>query len=187
MPLGPAPERGTLLGSPPTSGISIGQHGVAGPPFEVNRRAEPTGTQQTVPRASFQQLPVQRRAEILAIAAEEFGERGFQATSYNQLLQRLGIGKSSAYHYFEDKADSFRSAVAESYAKWFRSSSPLTQPETREEYWPYIRELNENGFRFMLEDPALPRCCSARCARRPVSNECWALNRCSPPSTSTIK
>ena len=106
-----------------------------------------------MPRASFQQLPVQRREEILAIAAEEFGARGFQGTSYNQLLQRLGIGKSSAYHYFEDKADLFRTAVAESYAKWFRSSSALAQPRAREEYWPYILELNDNGFRFMLEDP----------------------------------
>ena len=104
------------------STVLLGRH------FAARTAGTTDGTQRTVPRASFQQLPVQRRAEILAIAAEEFGARGFQATSYNQLLQRLGIGKSSAYHYFEDESGLFRSAVAESYAKWFRGSSPLTQP-----------------------------------------------------------
>jgi len=114
-----------------------------------------------VPRASFQQLPAQRREEILGTAAEEFAAHGFQGTSYNQLLQRLGIGKSSAYHYFEDKADLFRTAVAESYSKWFRSLSALTPPQTREAFWPYILQVNLDGFRFMLEDPtsvALMQC-----------------------------
>jgi AcrR family transcriptional regulator len=114
-----------------------------------------------VPRASFQQLPVERREEILRAAAEEFAVRGFQGTSYNQLLLRLGIGKSSAYHYFEDKADLFRTAVSETYTKWFRSLSALTPPSERAAFWPYIFEINLDGFRFMLEDPtsaALMQC-----------------------------
>ena len=114
-----------------------------------------------MPRASFQQLPPERREEILATAAEEFAARGFQGTSYNQLLARLGLGKSSAYHYFEDKADLFRTAVAENYAKWFRSLSTLAPPTDRAGFWRYVFELNLNGFRFMLEDPtsaALMQC-----------------------------
>jgi AcrR family transcriptional regulator len=114
-----------------------------------------------VPRASFQQLPATRRAEIVSIAAEEFAAHGFQGTSYNQLLLRLGIGKSSAYHYFEDKADLFRTAIAESYTKWFQSLSALTPPKEREEFWQYLLEINVHGFRFMLEDPtsaALMQC-----------------------------
>jgi len=115
----------------------------------------------SMPRASFQQLPLERREEILAMAAEEFAARGFQGTSYNQLLQRLGIGKSSAYHYFEDKADLFRTAVAERYTKWFESLATLRPARTREDFWRYLFDLNLNGFRFMLEDPtaaALMQC-----------------------------
>jgi len=114
-----------------------------------------------VPRASFQQFAIERREEILAIAAQEFAALGFHGTSYNRLLLRLGIGKSSAHHCFEDKADLFRTAVSECYGKWFRSLSRLTPPSKREQFWPYILEVNVNGFRFMLEDPtaaALMQC-----------------------------
>ncbi|MEI9949806.1 MAG: TetR/AcrR family transcriptional regulator [Pseudomonadota bacterium] len=121
-----------------------------------------------MPRASFQQLPEARREEILAAAAQEFATHGFQRTSYNQLLLRLGIGKSSAYHYFEDKADLFRTAVAENYAKWFRGLSALTPPKEREGFWPYIFELNLNGFRFMLEDPT--SAALIQCAVREATN-----------------
>jgi AcrR family transcriptional regulator len=106
-----------------------------------------------VPRQSFDRLPAERRAEILRIAAEEFAAHGFHGTSYNRLLTRLGLGKSSAYHYFEDKADLLRAAVIERYQAFFEGVAALPRPDRTSEYWPFIYELNLRGFRFMLEDP----------------------------------
>lgn len=114
-----------------------------------------------MPRRSFEQLPLERRQLILTSAIEEFAAHGYQGTSYNQLLARLGIGKSSAYHYFEDKADLFQAAVADCYVKFFEGLAELTDPSDVAGFWDLIRSAYLRGFRFMLESPnaaALMQC-----------------------------
>src|SRR5688500_12797223 len=82
----------------------------------------------TLLRQSFARLPVERRTAILAVAAEEFAAHGYHGTSYNRLLARLGIGKSSAYQYFEGKADLFRAAVMDRYTVFFEGVAALPLP-----------------------------------------------------------
>jgi AcrR family transcriptional regulator len=107
-----------------------------------------------MPRARFAQLPETRRAEIFAVAAEEFGKNGYHGTSYNALLARLGLGKSSAYYYFEDKADLFQAVVADRYRAFFCSVGEPAAPESPSEFWDFITEINRRGFDFMLDDPS---------------------------------
>jgi AcrR family transcriptional regulator len=121
-----------------------------------------------VPRQSFARLPAERREEILRIAAEEFAAHGFHGTSYNRLLARLGLGKSSAYHYFEDKADLLRAAVMERYQAFYVGIVAVKRPEVAGEFWKFIEELNLRGFRFMLEDPT--SVALMECLRREASN-----------------
>jgi TetR/AcrR family transcriptional regulator, transcriptional repressor of aconitase len=121
-----------------------------------------------VPRQSFARLPAERRAEILQIAAEEFAAHGYHGTSYNHLLKRLGLGKSSAYHYFEDKADLLRAAVIDRYQAFFEEVAALPRPERASEFWPFIHALNLRGFRFMLEDPT--SAALMECLRREASS-----------------
>jgi AcrR family transcriptional regulator len=126
----------------------------------VNHRTYPLGPlvqpvvqAAALPRRSFARLPPERRAEILALAAEEFAAHGYHGTSYNRLLARLGLGKSSAYHYFEDKADLLRTTVTERYLSFFQAVLLLPRPSRRSDFWPFIEEINLRGFRFMLDDP----------------------------------
>lgn len=121
-----------------------------------------------MPRQSFARLPLERRTAILALAAEEFAAHGYHGTSYNRLLGRLGIGKSSAYHYFEDKADLFRTAVIDRYTAFFEGVAALSLPEKKSEFWPFIGALNLRGFRFMLEDPT--SAALMECLRREASS-----------------
>lgn len=107
-----------------------------------------------MPRARFAQLAETRRAEIFAVAAEEFGKNGYHGTSYNALLARLGLGKSSAYYYFEDKADLFQAVVADRYRAFFDSVGEPAAPEAPHEFWDFITEINRRGFEFMLDDPS---------------------------------
>lgn len=44
-----------------------------------------------------------QREQILAQAAALFAERGFAATSMNQVAQACGLSKAALYHYFRDK------------------------------------------------------------------------------------
>jgi AcrR family transcriptional regulator len=125
-----------------------------------------------VPRGSFERLPKERRTRILAVAAEEFAKFGFHAASYNRLLTRAGLGKSSAYHYFEDKADLFLTVVSDRYRAFFESVDSSFEPSTPEDYWAIVNQVNLRGMQFMLSDPtstALMRCLTREGSSPPLT------------------
>ena len=64
-----------------------------------------------MPFARFARMPAEKRERLLTVAAREFGMHGYEAASLNRILDEAGIGKSSAYYYFEDKADLFGAVV----------------------------------------------------------------------------
>ena len=104
-------------------------------------------------RSHFEQLPEPRKTRILVLAAEQFAKDGFQGTSYNQLLARLGLGKGSAYYYFADKQDLFLTVVRACYQRFFQSLSALEAPTTSSEFWIYVETMNRRGLDFMVDDP----------------------------------
>jgi AcrR family transcriptional regulator len=106
-----------------------------------------------VARRRFDQLSEQRKDEILRTAAREFARSGFHDTSYNQLLETLGLGKSSAYYYFEDKRDLFLTAVERCYLAFFATVDGLERPVDAESFWAFVERSSRLGYEFMLEDP----------------------------------
>ena len=104
-------------------------------------------------RPRFQQLPRERREEILGVAAAEFARSGFHGTSYNQLLERLQLGKSSAYYYFEDKRDLFLTVLQRCYAAYFAVIKQLEPPTSADGYWAHLHRTTVLCYGFMLEDP----------------------------------
>ena len=106
-------------------------------------------------RRRFDDLPSERQEEILELAAQEFARSGFQGTSYNQLLERLKLGKSSAYYYFEDKRDLFLTVIERCYVDYFAELGRLPQPTTIDEYWEFVERGSSSGFQIMLADPTL--------------------------------
>ncbi len=104
-------------------------------------------------RPPFQQLPRERREEILGVAAAEFARSGFHGTSYNQLLERLQLGKSSAYYYFEGKRDLFLTVLQRCYGAYFAGIEQLERPTSASHYWDYVRRATVLGYEFMIEDP----------------------------------
>ena len=64
-----------------------------------------------MPFSRFTKMPHEKRERLFTVAAQEFAAHGFEAASLNRILEEAHIGKSSAYYYFEDKADLFRTVV----------------------------------------------------------------------------
>ena len=48
--------------------------------------------------------PRSKRGAILTAAVEQFGEIGYEATKWADVADRVGIGQTALYHYFESKA-----------------------------------------------------------------------------------
>ena len=88
--------------------------------------------QSVMARHRFERLPAERKEAILRTAAAEFAENGFHGTSYNQLLERLEFGKSSAYYYFDDKRDLFLTALGALLLDVLREHPRRRAPEGRE-------------------------------------------------------
>lgn len=104
-------------------------------------------------RKRFEQLPEDRQAKILEVAARRFAKDGFGGTSYNELLAEAGLGKSSAYYYFADKEDLFLTVVQGCYRRFFESIGDLPEPSTPAAFWEVVTEATERGMRFMRQDP----------------------------------
>lgn len=84
------------------------------------QRAKPSGAPGATSRISERRRTAQRngradysakRAEIITAAAEVFREKGYQATTLNDVAARLGTDRASLYYYVADKQELFHEAV----------------------------------------------------------------------------
>lgn len=82
-----------------------------------------------------------------------FAERGYDGTSYNELLREVGMGKSQAYYYFEDKADFFITAVAAVYEGYYALLLGLPEPKCPKEFWAQAEQLHLINFHYQADNP----------------------------------
>src|ERR1044072_9373741 len=76
--------------------------------------------------------PRSKRAAILAAAVESFGEAGFEATKWSTVAQRVGIGQTALYHYFESKTHCLltivRLELQRSHDKFTEATADVEEP-----------------------------------------------------------
>jgi AcrR family transcriptional regulator len=65
--------------------------------------------ERTGPRPS----PRNKRAEIVAVATEYFGENGYEDTKWADVASAVGLGPTALYHYFESKQQCLFEILAE--------------------------------------------------------------------------
>jgi AcrR family transcriptional regulator len=65
-------------------------------------------------RPPLPELTERRRKEIIATATRLFAERGYQATTLDDIARELGYTKGLVYHYFRSKAEIVHHAILES-------------------------------------------------------------------------
>lgn len=107
-----------------------------------------------MPRPGFYSLDEKKRQAILQGGEEEFARHGFPAASYNRIMERLGISKGSMYHYFEDKADLYRTVMEGVFEKieaiiW----ADEVDASTEETYWQSVRDIFNRGMELMFSEP----------------------------------
>jgi AcrR family transcriptional regulator len=106
-----------------------------------------------MPLPRFEKLDAARRRSILAAAAEEFGERGFEGASYNRIIERAGISKGAMYYYFADKDDLYRTVLEAAIAEWFEHVGFPSEAIDAESFWRACEATYERSLRFLFADP----------------------------------
>ena len=99
------------------------------------------------PRARFAHLPPERRAAILAAAADEFAAASYDQASLNRILERAHVSKGAFYYYFDDKADLFATVIDQATRTMLPSAPVDLDALTAESFWPTLELL----FRATLE------------------------------------
>src|SRR5690349_25166374 len=72
------------------------------------KRAKPARSPPSGPKATFQNLPEEKRRRIVDLAVEEFSEHPYRQASLSRIVTRAGIAKGSIYQYFDDKLALYR-------------------------------------------------------------------------------
>jgi len=101
-----------------------------------------------MPKATFYNLPGEKRALIEEVAIDEFAEHGFDGASISAMVSRAGIAKGSFYQYFEDKRDLFMHLVDLVQQRKLAYFQERTPPDPNMDIFTYLRWMFEAGMEF---------------------------------------
>jgi AcrR family transcriptional regulator len=79
------------------------------------------------------------RQSLLSIAADMIAENGIESLSLRKLAEKVGVSRTAAYHYFQDKNDLLCAIAANGFRRWQSSldklsADHLTDGERFEQY-----------------------------------------------------
>jgi AcrR family transcriptional regulator len=101
-------------------------------------------------RKQFVSLDAERQERILGAAADEFGEKGFEAASLNRIIAHAGTSKGALYYYFEDKADLFSTVMERATAMVVQFLAGFSLEDlTASTYWPAFEEFTRKSAEYL--------------------------------------
>lgn len=108
-----------------------------------------------MPKATFWNLPEEKKKIIEETAVSEFAAFGYDKASINRIVERCKIAKGSFYQYFDDKKDLFLYLVKVVSEKKIKYMSPVLKNPDQYDFFTLIRELFVSGLKFAADNPEL--------------------------------
>jgi AcrR family transcriptional regulator len=106
-----------------------------------------------MPRPRFDKLEPARRAAILTVAAEEFAEHGFEAASYNRIIERSGLSKGAIYYYFDDKEDLYVTVLKDALERLVIHVDDLSSARDADTFWREFTRWYRQSLVAFQQDP----------------------------------
>jgi AcrR family transcriptional regulator len=94
--------------------------------------------------------PEDRRAELLALGAEVFGQRPYDEVRIDEIAEKAGVSRALMYHYFPDKRAFFAAVLRAEGERLFEATNTPPTPglslfdQLREGVIAYLRYYEEN-------------------------------------------
>jgi AcrR family transcriptional regulator len=106
-----------------------------------------------LPTKRFDSLDPERKRLLLEAAAAEFAAHGYEAASFNRIIERAGTSKGAIYYYFEDKADLYATVVRDAVARFVASCGPLPPVTDAASFWEAVGGLGRMAMAYYRQDP----------------------------------
>ena len=103
----------------------------------------------------FKKLAADRQQRLIAAAAKEFAESGYRGAVLEAIAEKTGIGKSSFYYYFVDKADLCHTVLDEAWSRLTAKGRVDLDALTADTYWKTFEEVIKQNLQTCTEDPWL--------------------------------
>ena len=108
-----------------------------------------------MPKATFLNLPEEKKKIIEEKAINEFAAFGYDKASINRIVEKCKIAKGSFYQYFDDKKDLFLYLVKVISEEKMKYMSPVLNNPDKYDFFTLIRELFVSGLRFAADNPEI--------------------------------
>src|SRR2546429_8978694 len=95
--------------------------------------------------------PDDRRAELLALGAEVFGQRPYDEVRIDEVAERAGVSRALMYHYFPDKRTFFAAVVRAEGDRLFEGTH--TPPHPGHSLFEQVRD---GGLAYVRHDAGHP-------------------------------
>ncbi len=105
-----------------------------------------------MPKATFLQLPDDKRTRIVQAALVEFSDHSYDVASISRLVSTLGIAKGSIYQYFGDKLELFTWLLEEAGRRKIAAISPDSLA-TSGDVFARLRAMYGAGLEFWRAQP----------------------------------
>jgi len=92
-----------------------------------------------MPKDTFNNLPTDKRNQILDLAIEEFAAHPYKVASISNIVRKAGIAKGSFYQYFEDKQALYRYLVEISTDEKLKLVKDIPTPDHSTGLFGYMR------------------------------------------------
>jgi AcrR family transcriptional regulator len=106
-----------------------------------------------MPRPRFEKLEPARRASILSVAAEEFAEHGYEASSYNRIIERSGLSKGAIYYYFDDKEDLYATVLRDAMQRLVIDTGNMGSASDAKSFWSEFEAWYVRSLRLFQQEP----------------------------------
>ncbi|PWB75107.1 MAG: hypothetical protein C3F15_06780 [Holophagae bacterium] len=103
----------------------------------------------------FSKLSADRRHRVIAAAAAEFAARGFKGAVLSTIADKSGMGKTSFYYYFADKADLCETVLDEAWRRLSASARVELEKLTAETFWPTFEKVARENLEMCSREPWL--------------------------------
>jgi AcrR family transcriptional regulator len=106
-----------------------------------------------MPRPRFDKLEPEKREAILKVAAQEFAEHGYEAASYNRIIERSGLSKGAIYYYFDDKEDLYTTVLRDAMQRLVLDMGNIAAAKDAGAFWWEFEIWYVLSLRAFQEDP----------------------------------